>query len=180
MRTASTARLNVLSLESRLQPSATAALPAEGLPPARVALPAPAAAPAVARPLSGWLAGQARAVVAPPIVDAGLAYTLSGRASLAGLGAVTVEGRLRGVGFLATGHALGTLTLTKIGDPASRVTLELTGPEQPGFSQLPAQWSARATHGTGTFAHVGGTATFTLLLDVDAARPNTGVFHARM
>ena len=130
--------------------------------------------------LTGWLAGQVQVQADPRLPDIAPKEHLSGTAKLAGLGRVTVEGYVQGTGFMLEGQAHGVITLTKIGDPKSTITLELHGPTQPGSAPLPTQWSATIIEKTGSFSHIKGTTTLTLTLTMDPAAPDRGTFHGWM
>ena len=138
--------------------------------------------PAVAakQALTGWLAGQVRVQADPRLPDIAPKEQLSGTAKLAGLGRVTVEGYVQGTGFMLEGQAHGVITLTKIGDPKSTITLELVGPTQPGSAPLPTQWTATIMEKTGSFSHFKGSTTLTLTLTMDPAAPDRGTFHGWM
>lgn len=82
--------------------------------------------------LTGSISG--RASMSPGIPDVGHDTLLQGEGSVGPLGHVQLSGALHSVGFIAHGHATGALTLTT---PAGNVTLQLTGPGQQGFSNLP-------------------------------------------
>jgi hypothetical protein len=62
---------------------------------------------------------------------------------------VDATGTLRSPGFIAKGHAGGTLTLT---NAHGSVTISLKGPLQRGFSSLPNKFSFQITSGTGAYA----------------------------
>jgi hypothetical protein len=90
------------------------------------------------------------------IPDTGTSYNLRGVGSFGAVGVATITGELHSVGFIMQGHATGTLTLT---NARGSVTLELTGPTQPGFAPLPQQFTYQVVSGTGAFAnlHASGT-----------------------
>jgi hypothetical protein len=88
----------------------------------------------------------------------------------------TISGPIQAVGFVAQGHAHGTLTLAV---PRGRVSLTVVGPPQPAFSALPASFKWTAVNGTGTFAGRSGRGTMTLTLSAvitDASGNTTGKF----
>jgi hypothetical protein len=85
------------------------------------------------------------------IVDAGASYTLQGTAKLVGLGQVTVTSSINGVGMIPQGHATGWLTFT---NAHGSVTVELTGPKQPGFASLPEHYSYKVIQGTGEYGNL--------------------------
>jgi hypothetical protein len=92
--------------------------------------------------------------------DTGLAQELNGSGSVAPLGAVQVSGSLQGPGFVARGHATGTLTLSAAG---GSITLRLVGQgAQPGFSGPPHAFTYTVTGGTGAYAGASGSGTVTL------------------
>jgi hypothetical protein len=84
----------------------------------------------------------------PSIPDTGAIQDLVGNGNLKGLGIVSVQGSLHMPGFILSGHAEGTLTLT---NRHGSVTLELTGPTQPGFSGPPGSFAYTITSGTGRY-----------------------------
>jgi hypothetical protein len=51
--------------------------------------------------------------------------------------------------------------------------VELQGPEQPGFSALPEQFSYRVTGGTGAYEHLSGHGSLTLSLHATPAGMGT-------
>jgi hypothetical protein len=85
--------------------------------------------------------------------DTGTQYNVTTVGSFAHYGPATVLGTLHSVGFIANGHATGTL---RVFLPGGTLTLELTGPTQPGFSHLPSQFTYVITKGTGKFHNAAG------------------------
>ena len=87
--------------------------------------------------------------------DVGSTMTFTGSRKVAGLGAVKYTGTLHGVGFIASGHATGTETITT---KRGSLTLSLTSLTQGGSGggQLPTHYTGTVTHGTGTYASVKG------------------------
>src|SRR5205807_1807119 len=73
-------------------------------------------------------------------------FSVSGTAGA--LGAVSVSGKVKLPGFVASGHATGTLTLS---NSQGSVTLALTGPLEPGFGAFPATLSYTVTSATGAY-----------------------------
>lgn len=71
----------------------------------------------------------------PTMPDVGAGYRLAGSGRLTGFGPAQVKGGLNAPGFIAQGHAGGTVTIT---GRRGSVRLDLTGPTQPGFSDLPS------------------------------------------
>jgi hypothetical protein len=140
----------------------------------------PAPHPFASTTLSGWLAGQIRTTATPDETDGGTKYSLSGKAHLAGLDEVTVDGFVQGTGFIAQGHATGQLVLTKIGDAGSTLTVNLRGPLQGGLAPLPSAWTVHFGHGTGAFAHIHGHETLTLNIAMSNTVPDHGTFHGSM
>ena len=82
------------------------------------------------------------------VPDIGATDTVRTSGKLARLGHAIVSGSLNSTGFIAHGRAGGTLLVTVAG---GTLTLELTGPTQPGFSPLPTKFSYVITKGTGKF-----------------------------
>ena len=95
------------------------------------------------------------------IPEIGQRYDLTGSATLAGLGRVTVKGSVESVGFVRHGHAWGTLLLTS---SKGSVTLRLAGPEQDGFAALPRRFAFAVAGGVGGYQHLGGHGTLQLIL----------------
>jgi hypothetical protein len=91
------------------------------------------------------------------VLPADIASTdvFKGTAHLGRLGTVKVSGSLTGTGFIAQGHATGTLTLS---NSRGSVTLTLTGPSQGGFlAPGSGTYTFAVKSGTGAFAHAIGT-----------------------
>jgi hypothetical protein len=103
--------------------------------------------------------------------DAGNSYQLTGTGTFGRLGSVAVKGAVNGVGFIQSGHATGTLTLS---NAKGSVTLYLVGPEQPGFSRPPEQFSYQVASGTGAYAHLHASGTLHLQLTYTGV--NVGTF----
>jgi hypothetical protein len=105
------------------------------------------------------------------IADAGQNYQLSGKANLAGLGSVVVTGSVHGVGFVAHGHAGGEL---KFSNAHGSVTIDLVGPLQAGFANLPHQFSFHTVASTGSYhgMHVSGTLQLILTPDLHGVVPH--------
>jgi hypothetical protein len=94
--------------------------------------------------------------------DVGVTDVFKGRALLNQVGAVTLTGSLTGTGFIAQGHATGTLILE---NARGSVTLTLSGAPQGGF-QPPKSgtYTFAVTTGTGAFAGAVGTGKVDLML----------------
>jgi hypothetical protein len=82
------------------------------------------------------------------VPDAGTIYRLTGSASVGLLGRVTVSGTVQSTGFILIGRAMGELTLN---NSQGSVTLQLTGPVQPGFSPLPKVFHFSVVSATGSY-----------------------------
>jgi hypothetical protein len=107
--------------------------------------------------LNGQVTGTWSAHPANP--DIGPIQTLTGSGTVRPLGHVQAHATLHLTGFIASGHATGTLTL------ASRrgsVTLALVGATQPGFSGAPTTWSYTIVQGSGRWVRAAGHGTMTL------------------
>jgi hypothetical protein len=123
----------------------------------------------VAKPiigLNGTIAGTYK--LAPTIPDIGATYVFTGSGYAGVLGAVTLAGTVHLPGFIASGKAGGTLTLTTKGAAAASsgsVTLTLTGPTEAGFGPFPTTLNYVITSGTGAFANVAGSGTIAVTLD---------------
>ena len=101
-----------------------------------------------------------------PIPDVGVTDVFKGKAFLKQLGAVTLTGSLTGTGFIAQGHATGTLALK---NARGSVTLTLTGAPEGGF-QPPQSgtYTFAVTSGTGAYARTVGTGRVDLALNSGA------------
>jgi len=109
--------------------------------------------------------------LAPTAVDIGAGYVFNGTGTAGDLGAVSAHAFVTLPGFIATGQATGTLTLTQVGPSASAVnnsvTLKLTGPTEAGFGAFPASLAYVITGGTGAFAGATGTGSIAVTLNSD-------------
>ena len=104
--------------------------------------------------------------------DAGTKYQLTGSAKLLDLGSVSVKGWVRGVGFVRTSQAQGSLTFT---NNRGSVTVALTSLKPAdGFGSLPTWWHYQVTRGTGAYRHV--TDTGTIRLGVTPGTTAAGTF----
>jgi hypothetical protein len=107
--------------------------------------------------------------------DIGVNYSFTGAADLARLGHVTVSGSALSLGNIQTGHASGTLVFT---NAHGSVTVELTGPSQPGFAPLPTQFAYTVVSGTGAYQHLQDHGSLTLILAPQAVTPLPGALPA--
>ena len=139
-----TVRLHVEEMEARLVPSAAS----PHYPGLGAALVAHAATLAPA--LGGTVTGTYTATAKP---DLGTTYDLTGSGTLNLLGQVTAQGTLQSLGFIASGHAGGTVTITAGKDT---ITLQLTGHRQKGFAPLPKHFTYKVTGASGQFASLKG------------------------
>jgi hypothetical protein len=117
----------------------------------------------VARPataLNGSLHGHDSQGSSNP--DAGNAVTFSGAGRVGSLGQVKFSGHFGTPGFIASGHATGSLELS---NARGTVTLGLAGPTQPGFSSPPSSFAYTVLNGTGAYStsHASGTLTLGLV-----------------
>jgi hypothetical protein len=117
------------------------------------------------------LSGQGEGTFSSPAIQsgAGTDYQLAGEGQFAALGQVNLHGWVHSVGFLWHGHATGSLTLT---NHFGSVTLALSGPDQPGFSALPQQFSYHISAGTGAYAHLSDQGSLGLVLATQPAVPD--------
>jgi hypothetical protein len=116
-------------------------------------------------PLAGTISGTYS--IAPTTnPDAGKLYLFNGAGTAGMLGQVTAAGSIRTLGFVATGQATGTLTLS---NSQGSVTLKMIGPSQPGFSNLPATLTYQITAATGAYYGDQGTGTIAVSLLSPAA-----------
>jgi hypothetical protein len=126
--------------KSLLSAVATAAVPPRALPaPQYIPLP-------IIVSLDGTTRGSFKS--SSPVPDVGRTYNVLATGRFAGYGVGVVSGTLHSLGFIASGQATGTLTVSL---PGGTVTLSLTGPSQRGFSPLPTEFSFVVTKGTGKF-----------------------------
>jgi hypothetical protein len=105
----------------------------------------------VSLPLAGTITGT---YTIPPLLnpDAGVTYIFNGSGNAGALGAVTATGSVRLPGFIASGKATGTLTLS---NSQGSVSLQLTGPMQAGFGAFPSTLNFVITSATGAYANDG-------------------------
>ena len=111
------------------------------------------------------------------IPDVGSVFGLNGTGRVNGIGKANVAGSLHSVGFIANGHAQGTLVLT---GRRGTITLNLVGAEpQSGPAGLPQKFTFAITAGTGRFRHVGdhGSATLSLQSGGPSSGLNGFLFH---
>jgi hypothetical protein len=95
------------------------------------------------------------------VPDVGETFVPTGSGHLGRTGRVSVTGSIQTTGFIAHGHAGGTLTLRRGG---STITLELTGiPVQSGFAGLPSSFTYTVISGTGQYHNVTDRGTATLV-----------------
>ena len=105
--------------------------------------------------------------------DQGLTFAFDGQGTVKPLGSVRLGGTLKEVGFIASGHAGGSLTLTT---SQGSVTLTLQGPKQNGFASLPAHFSFKITAATGSYSRDVGHGTAVLTLKPASAGADDGTF----
>ena len=125
----------------------------------------------VVPPLQGHGTGTYTHLVSVP--DVGQRFDLSGSANLADLGHVTVTGSVYSTGFIAQGHAGGTLTFQ---NSHGSVTVELTGPLQPGFAALPTTFQYQVVSSTGDYAGLTESGSLTLTLGSSSTLFGSGPF----
>jgi hypothetical protein len=111
------------------------------------------------------------------IPDVGTSYTVFSMGRLARFGPAVVTGNLHSLGFISSGHAPGTLRVVLA---RGTLTLNLTGPTQPGFSPLPSQFSFVITSGTGRFHNAVGSGTVDVTLKPDASSSSPTQGHGRI
>jgi hypothetical protein len=107
--------------------------------------------------LSGQISGTYQSTISNP--DVGQGQTLSGTGQVTSLGHVSATATLHQTGFIRTGEASGTLTLQGAHGSA---TLNLVGPQQSGFSQLPATFQFTVASSAGTLQSLATRGTITL------------------
>ncbi len=131
--------LELEQLGERIVPSGSPMLPIPTTP-----------TPVVVTTQQSPLAGQGRGAYSSSstIPDTGVQYTFTGVATLAQLGVVQVSGSAHSVGFIASGQATGELTFR---NARGSVTIDLTGPSQPGFSPLPKTFQYTVVSATGAY-----------------------------
>jgi hypothetical protein len=102
------------------------------------------------------------------VPDTGTRYDFQGTAKLAKLGDVTIQGSLVSLGFVAQGHAGGTLTFT---NAHGSVTVALEGPLQNGFAPLPQTFTYHVVSGTGAYKNLKDHGSLELMLKADPVGP---------
>jgi hypothetical protein len=108
------------------------------------------------------LNGQVRGIYSTPFTnpDIGKSQVLTGQGKVAPLGSVKLRNSsLHLTGFIAQGHATGTVTLS---GAKGSVTLTLVGPTQPGFSGPPSSFSYLIQGGTGAYKNAKGSGQLSL------------------
>jgi hypothetical protein len=93
--------------------------------------------------------------------DAGTLYGVAANGHLTPVGATKIRGSLHSLGFIANGHATGTLDLQTANGV---IHVKLVGPLQKGFSPLPTTFAFSIAGGTGRYLHATGTGTVTIAL----------------
>ncbi|GAC1445213.1 MAG: hypothetical protein NVSMB52_05750 [Chloroflexota bacterium] len=88
--------------------------------------------------------------------DIGAVYDWKGHGTVKPLGTVAGSGKNHGVGYIAQGHATGTITVT---NAKGSVTLSITYDATPGFSPPPVHGTYVITGGTGSYTGVKGSGT---------------------
>lgn len=107
--------------------------------------------------------------------DMGGTTLIFGTGDLQGLGKTLIAGGLRSAGFVAYGHATGSITLlSKHGS----LMISLTGPTQSGPSSLPTTLNYQVTKGTGAYRNVSDQGTVELVI-TPSKTPNGGTFTLR-
>jgi hypothetical protein len=101
--------------------------------------------------LRGTVTGTWTSVPTNP--DTGMTQQLDGAGQVKPLGAVIATGTLHMPGFIREGRTTGTMVLT---NAQGSVTLQLTGPPQPGFSPPPNTFTYKIVSGTGAYAGATG------------------------
>jgi hypothetical protein len=101
------------------------------------------------------LAGSTSGTYSTPIVnpDVGGKTVLSGNGAIGLMGNVSVSGEVHATGFVATGHAHGTVTLS---NALGSLTVRLWGPSEKGFGPLPNTFLYKIVGGTGQYADLTG------------------------
>jgi hypothetical protein len=137
----------VEQFDERLLPSAAsgmaASVPAQ--PPSPAVVVHPTHAPSLT--LLGQITGAWSTVPTAP--NAGQVQKLSASAAVSPLGTVQVDGTLSTPGHVVHGKATATVVFAAA---LGSVTLQFTGPSQPGLSPPPARFSYTITGGTGAYA----------------------------
>jgi hypothetical protein len=96
------------------------------------------------------------------VPDAGGTYILGGSGKVHGIGKTDLAGNLHSIGFIAKGHAGGTLVLA---GARGTITLSMTGAEQIGGpTSLPENFTFQITDATGKYKNVADQGTAKLML----------------
>jgi hypothetical protein len=83
-----------------------------------------------------------------PNPDIGKSYAFTGSGQVGPLGHSSLTGSVHTLGFIASGHARGILVLS---NAHGSVTLDLTGPSQPGFAPIPHAFSYTISDASGRY-----------------------------
>jgi hypothetical protein len=118
-------------------------------------------------------------LVTNPIPDTGSTYRFGVAGKLNPVGQTGDSGQIQTPGFIANGHAEGTMTISA---PRGNIKLQLTGPSQPGFSALPGTVDYTITGGTKSYRTAQGSGTIAVTLNSSVFSNRFGLitltFHA--
>lgn len=95
------------------------------------------------------------------VPDTGTNYNLFATGKVGTLGKIAVSGSLTTPGYVITGRAGGTVTLS---NTKGSITLRLVGPVENGFGALPQHFLFTVDHGTGAYSHFQTSGTIDLKL----------------
>jgi hypothetical protein len=123
--------------------------------------------------------GSGQYSVSSPNPDIGHHVQLTGQVNLGDLGQFNLSGSVSSVGFVMSGRATGTLTLT---NAQGTMTLSLIGRRQEGFAALPEKFGYTVTGGTGAYAKQAGQGELILQLQAQSSPSSStvqGIFKIR-
>jgi hypothetical protein len=106
------------------------------------------------------------------IPDTGTTYRIGTVGRIAPIGQTSETAQVHTTGFIASGTATGTMTIS-----ASRgsLNLKLTGPVQPAFAPLPSTLSYTITGGTRAYKNASGSGTIAVTLNQSFGSSNFGL-----
>ena len=93
--------------------------------------------------------------------DTGKSYRIATVGSISPLGQTSESAKVQTTGFIASGMATGTMTISS---RRGNLTLQLKGPVQPGFAPLPTAMSYTITSGTRTYVGANGSGSIGITL----------------
>ena len=108
--------------------------------------------------------------------DTGGTYQFGVEGKVTPLGQTGDSGRVQTTGFIASGMATGTMTISA---PRGSLKLQLTGPVQGGFAALPATLSYTITGGTHSYRGATGSGSMVVTLNSSLLSNSFGLISLR-